>query len=674
MIHRSVQFSILLSLSLVLIAQVAFAPVLLSISLAVIVILLGWRYRYSHLQPIAKVLQILWLGLGLSTIYLQYQTFIGVEAGVAVLTTILFAKALETRTARDVIVLFNFALFVSASLFLYSQSVWMALLILTSLMSCLLGLYRLQQAEFTDHLGTLNFKQDAKRILQLSAYAVPFFVLLFLFFPRLPPLWHIPIQNQQGVTGISDQMSPGDIAQLSQSSALAFRIITDTSRLPPRSEMYWRALALDQYDGVRWTSHVLNSQPQPYNSPQNSTAQSFEYQLLPADQRQIWIPALQQSQPLESNFQLRQDGGITPLRTVQRSQPIRLRWIGPEVPAGLDFNVFNDFQHKINTTYPARKDLRAQRLAQQMLSQSRSDPHRYIDNILRWYQRQGFKYTLNPGRLGEQRIDEFLFQSRQGFCEHYASSFVMLMRYAGIPARVVVGYQGGQLAPDAKSWEVRQLDAHAWAEVWLNGRWQSFDPTALIAPQRIDQGMQELIENDQQIFGSESANAWKYQQFALLKNLRIWSDYASYQWQRNIIGYDSETQKQWLSRLGLHSLYSTLLVLCFGGVALGLFYFVILKLRARQRLPMVQRLIMNFSKCLPRVWQKQQSETFEQWMRRLMQYCPEMQQSLFQRLIQHYQKIVFMEQRNSGDIVQLKKMLKDCTIVLRQVRKTLSEK
>lgn len=674
MIHRSVQFSILLSLALVLIAQVAFAPVLLSISFAVIVILLSWRYRYSHLQPIAKMLQMLWLGLGLSTIYLQYQTFIGVEAGVAVLTTILFAKALETRTARDVIVLFNFALFVSASLFLYSQSVWMALLILTSLMSCLLGLYRLQQAEFTDHLSTLNFKQDAKRILQLSAYAVPFFILLFLFFPRLPPLWHIPIQNQQGVTGISDQMSPGDIAELSQSSALAFRIITDTSRLPPRSEMYWRALALDQYDGARWTSHVLNSQPQQYNSQQNSTAQSFEYQLLPADQRQIWIPALQQSQPVESNFQLRQDGGITPLRTLQRSQPIRLRWIGPELPVGQDFNVLNDLQRKINTAYPARKDLRAQRLAQQMLSQSRSDPHRYIDNILRWYQRQGFKYTLNPGRLGEQRIDEFLFLSRQGFCEHYASSFVMLMRYAGIPARVVVGYQGGQLAPDAKSWEVRQLDAHAWAEVWLNGRWQSFDPTALIAPQRIDQGMQELIENDQQIFGSESANAWKYQQFALLKNLRIWSDYASYQWQRNVIGYDSEAQKQWLSRLGLHSLYSTVLVLLFGGAALGLFYFVILKLRARQRLPMVQRLIMNFSKRLPHIWQKQQSETFEQWMRRLMQYCPEMQQSLFQRLIKHYQKIVFMEQMDLDDIVQLKKMLKDCTIVLRQVRKTLSEK
>jgi transglutaminase-like putative cysteine protease len=123
----------------------------------------------------------------------------------------------------------------------------------------------------------------------------------------------------------------------------------------------------------------------------------------------------------------------------------------------------------------------------------------------------------------------------------------MLMRYAGIPARVVTGYQGGQLAPDNQSWEVRQLDAHAWSEVYLNGKWQRIDPTAMIAPQRIDTGMQNYLAQDETVWGDQQSEAWRLQQFKFLKNMRIWSDYLSYQWQSKVVGYDVEKQKNWLS-------------------------------------------------------------------------------------------------------------------------------
>ncbi len=670
---RSVQFSILFSLSLVFITQIIYAPLLLNIILALILLLLVWRYQQQRNTAVAKVLIGVLLSAGLAAIYLHYQTFIGVDAGVALLTTILFAKALEIKQPRDVIVLFNFALFVSVSLFLYSQSMWMAILILGCLLSCFLGFYRLQVVQFSqDQTVRSEIKTDLQHVVKLTTYALPFFILLFLFFPRLPPLWHIPIQNQQAVTGISDQMSPGDIAQLSQSSALAFRIVADMSRLPPRSELYWRALVLDQYDGTRWTSSWINQQAQQAQWIANAKT-NVDYQYLPADQQQMWVTGLEQSIPLQPRFLLREDGGITPTRRVQRSQPIKLRWLGMDRLLEKQEEL-KAFQEKINTAIPQQKDQRAQQFARQMFTQSQSDPQRYIQNILHWYQQQKFVYTLAPGRLGENRIDEFLFQSRQGFCEHYASSFVMLMRYVGIPARVVVGYQGGQAAPDGQSWEVRQLDAHAWSEVWLDRRWQRIDPTAIIMPQRIDQGMQDLMASDQQIFGTESSNTWKYQQFSLLKNVRVWGDYASYQWQRKVVGYDSEAQKNWFAKLGLSSVYSSVLILVIGCIGLGIFYLMIVKLRQQQKIPVYQRYIQSFSRTLPGNLHKQKSETFQQWMLRLMQECPIDQQEIFQQLIRHYQKVIFLEQQEPKDAAHFKKMLKDCAFVLRQARKNLSEK
>ena len=218
--------------------------------------------------------------------------------------------------------------------------------------------------------------------------------------------------------------------------------------------------------------------------------------------------------------------------------------------------------------------------------------------------------------MGKNRIDDFLFGSKQGFCEHYASSFALLMRYVGIPARVVIGYQGGALAPDAQTWEVRQLDAHAWTEVQLNGEWQRFDPTAIIAPERIDQGMQDLMQNQRDILGGHQST-WQYQQFQVLKTLRVWSDYASYQWQSKVVGYDVDEQKNWLNKLGLSSSYRAVGVMFLGILGLILLFIGFKFWQNYRALSEMEKLLRHFAKGLSVTQQKGHSETFQQWMLRL---------------------------------------------------------
>ncbi|WP_180085795.1 MULTISPECIES: DUF3488 and transglutaminase-like domain-containing protein [unclassified Acinetobacter] len=656
MINAKIHTSIVLTLSLILIAQMAFIPVLLSIIFAISILCI-WIYLKRQ-QPFPKIGTFLLTVLALGSIYLSYQSFIGVEAGVAVLSTFLFAKSLESKNRRDLIILFNFALFVAASSFLYSQSFGMAIVIVLCLISCLIGLYRIQTSEFEQEQTTQRaaLQQDAKHVAKFILYAIPFFLLLFIFFPRLPPLWHIPIPENKGVTGISDSMSPGDIAELSQSSALAFRIIGDVSKLPPRSELYWRALVLDEYDGQRWTSSFVNQQPlmrQPMDS--SPVPVGWNYQYLAADPSVFWIMGLEKSIPVERRYYNRQDWSIVPRRLTQRVEPIPLQWMGTQY----DPQAVGQYLARINTQVQRRLDPQAQQLAQRLYMQSAEDPRRYVQNVLNWYQQNNFVYTLKPGQLGQNRIDEFLFNSRQGFCEHYASSFVMLMRYVGIPARVVTGYQGGELAPDRKSWEVRQLDAHAWTEVWLDQKWQRFDPTAMIAPQRIDGGMQNLLSQDERVWSNNST--WTSQNNQWMTKMRVWSDYASYQWQSKVVGYNAESQQNWLSKLGLSSVYSSIVVLLGSIALLILAYILRIYLKARQAQSPFDRAIQQLNQSLADDLKKQPAETFHHWMQRLSQQVKVENQSAFIEAIRIFEKYLYSgAELTDQELKKFKDLLKTC--------------
>jgi Transglutaminase-like enzymes, putative cysteine proteases len=266
----------------------------------------------------------------------------------------------------------------------------------------------------------------------------------------------------------------------------------------------------------------------------------------------------------------------------------------------------------------------------------------------------------------------FYLDQDKGFCEHFASSFAMLMRYVGVPSRIVVGYQGGQLAPDGKSWEVRQLDAHAWTEVYVNQHWRRIDPTAMIAPQRIDGGMQDYMEQDRTIFGSQQST-WAYQQFSMLKKVRVWSDYASYQWQSKVVGYNAESQQQWFKKLG----YKFCLCRCFNSYieywwhCSIIFYMDFVD--KRKSLSPLEREIAKFAKNLPLSQQKVASESFRHWLQRLAENVPEHGKAAFEQSIKLFEQEIYVgTPLSSQDIQCFKTLLKTCTQSLKKSEKGLS--
>lgn len=667
--NKQIQFLLLGVLLLILLAQIAFAPVSLLVAYAVV--WLGTLRIFGRKKSL--VLPAVFRGgfivVGLVCIYLQYRTFLGVEAGVAFLSLCLYGKALESKDKRDALVSFNFALFVFASLFLYTQAFYMAILVFLGVVVSLLGLYAIQKADFTEHAlpSKKELWTDTLHIFKAILFAVPFFIILFLFFPRLPPLWYIPLPDQnKAVTGVSDTLSLGDIAELSQSNALAFRIVLPVTSLPPRSELYWRAMVLDRFDGQKWNSSEINQQWQTEEQPELAQAKHLNYSYLPADSEQRWVMGLEHSVPASQRYVLRQDGSIVSRRAVQSTQPIALTWVSA---SSIDRQL-PEYVRYINLQLP-ETDPRSKALAAQLYQESGQQPERYIQRVLNWYRQNKFSYSLSPGTLQGDRVDQFLFQTRVGFCEHFASSFVVLMRAAGIPARIVVGYQGGQPAPDNQSWEVRQLDAHAWAEVWVNQHWQRVDPTALIAPQRIDIGMQNYLSETR---SQNSSTLFSPQRMSLINQLRVWSDYASYQWQSKVVGYDVEQQRSWLRSWGVNSQTKSLWVLIVTILSILLLYIAVIVWRNLPQRTQYEKLIHQFNQRLDQDLQKMPEETFQKWMLRLSLLTLPEQQSIFKRLIDLQHCLVFQKkQQHKAEIwKEFAVLLKECSIVLSKRRKILS--
>ena len=218
------------------------------------------------------------------------------------------------------------------------------------------------------------------------------------------------------------------------------------------------------------------------------------------------------------------------------------------------------------------------------------------------------------------------------------------------------------MAPDGQSWEVRQLDAHAWAEVYQQGRWQRIDPTAIIAPMRIDQGMQNVMNEDSAIFGD--ANYSNFQHSSVLRTLRIWSDYASFQWQSKVVGYDADKQNGWLKKLGLTSSYSYVLILIFAILGLLLMYWGVSKFLLIRQMSKIEYVLFQFNKKLDLVDQKIESETFQQWMERLANQTQ--QKEVFEQSNHYFQKIIYLADENQQDIQNFKDLLKECANVLKQ--------
>lgn len=520
--------------------------------------------------------------------FLSRGSLIGLDGGVMLLVATFILKLVELRSRRDALVLIFLGFFVVVTGYLFDDGLLSALyslLPVTALLAALIGMQHSGMAE----RPAATVKLAASMMLQ----AVPLMLLLFLFFPRLGPLWSLP-NPQKGMTGLSDSMAPADIAELSRSPALAFRASFE-GPVPERSELYWRALTLDQFDGRRW-SQATGAQ-QSSKPLWSGRGESIDYSIIMQPSGRPWLFVLDVGQINEpdivpmSDFRLESRRPVTQsLMYRAQSWPQALR--EPNLPAAVRQRALQ---------LPRQGDPRSRAWAQQ-LKREHEAPEALVAALLQHFNREPFGYTLKPPQLGADSIDEFLFQTRQGFCAHYAGAMVFVLRAAGIPSRVVAGYQGGELNTAGNYLSVRQLDAHAWVEYWQAGTgWTSVDPTFQVAPQRIDLGAQNAYAADEGFLEDSPFSPLRYRNVGWINELRLAWDNINYNWQRWVLGYRSEQQlgllQRWFGTLDWSRL--ALAIVGGGGLLLGLLALWLFKPWRRERDPQ-QRLLRRYESLLLR--------------------------------------------------------------------------
>jgi transglutaminase-like putative cysteine protease len=477
-----------------------------------------------------------WLKAGLLLVtavcvYLSSGRLLGLETAAALLVATFLLKLVEMHSQRDAQVLILLGLFCVVVGYLFDDSLPWALYSLLPVTALLTALIGLQQARLVaDPLATLR----TAAVLMLQA--LPLMLLLFVFFPRLPPLWSLPMPGNQAQTGLSDSMSAADITELSRSPAVAFRVSFDTP-IPAHGQLYWRVLTLDRYDGRRWSQSpsVGLSTVHPWQ-PQG---EAWRYRVIQEASGQPWMAALDVAQPPSADVRQSSDFALRRQRAI--SQPFGYS-LSSWPAAVRDPQPLSDIERIQALRLPNSGDPRTRAWAQDLKARYPQAPA-LVQALLGHFHDQDYHYTLKPQALGVDAVDDFLFDSRRGFCAHFAGAMVYVLRAAGIPARVVAGYQGGELNPAGSFITVRQYDAHAWVEYWQPGQgWRSVDPTFAVAPQRIESGLAEALASDEEFLPDSPFSPLRYANLAWLNELRLGWDNVNYGWQRWVLGYQSEQQ------------------------------------------------------------------------------------------------------------------------------------
>ncbi|MCH8499058.1 MAG: DUF3488 and transglutaminase-like domain-containing protein [Marinobacter sp.] len=452
-------------------------------------------------------------------------------------------KWMETRTARDFYVLFFILIYLSAVNFLFVTSLaWTVL----NLAGVLILLVSLQVLNAPDQPAPV--RQGARRLGWMMLKTLPVVILLFVFFPRMAPLWSVPMVSGQATTGITDSMEPGSISDLAQSSARAFRV-TFGGDIPPYPERYWRGLILDRFDGRRWTQS--EAPPSGRAAPVAidggvGVLEAGQYDVLQEPTFQRWAFALADSMPVSDNIVETPDNLFRFRRPADSS--VRYRLALSSTPGDWLTELSADDRRRY-LQLPVEGNPRARELAAELRGRYES-PRGVVDSLMRRFREQPYFYTLRPPAMTDNHVDRLLFDDRRGFCAHYASATAFVLRAAGIPARVVAGYHGGSAGANNAYLIIRQYDAHAWVEVWLDGRWHRIDPTGQIAPERIESGLRDAMAAE----GSFLANAWaspeRYQNIPMVRWVSLQVDRLNYNWQRWVVGYQGQSQLDLMSRLG----------------------------------------------------------------------------------------------------------------------------
>ncbi len=472
---------------------------------------------------------------GIGGILVSFRSLIGLEPMVALLLVAFALKLVEAARRKDAYVLLFLGYFIVLTEFLFSQDLLIVLLCLANVIlvtTALVALHRPGDERF----GPRPLWRASAMVLQ----AAPLMVVLFFIFPRIGPLWTVPLKSQSAITGMTDSLRPGDVSRLSRSGEVAFRVAFE-GEVPPRSQLYWRGLVMSRLDGDTWRTLEYYDAPPRQRRPVEPVLQGapLQYSVIMVPTQQRWLYSLRYARA--------SDPGIMASADFRLFRPVVIeddyRYEARSWPQAALEPELSEWRRRTELALPQGRNPRTVALGKQLAEQGGS-PAEIVRRALALFTEQPFFYTLQPPLLPAQdSIDAFLFGTRRGFCEHFASAFVMLMRAAGVPARVVAGYQGGEINPVNGTVIVHQFDAHAWAEVWLPGRgWVREDPTSAVSPARVEYGLEEAVAGEGTFLADQPLSPLRYRGVPWINQLRLRYDALTYRWQSWVVSFDANRQ------------------------------------------------------------------------------------------------------------------------------------
>ena len=460
-------------------------------------------------------------------------------------------KLIEVKATRDsyVLVFSNIAL--AASLFLFDQSLWASLAVLAVLALGLLALVE---------INTLieQRKSIIRRIrfpIAIIFGAIPMTLIWFLVFPRVAPLWAIPVLGESVKMGMSDTLRPGDVADLGRDASVAFRVEFE-GNVPAYSDLYWRGITLGAFDNGSWRQHSYLKAPARSSLkprfPKNSSGPNQEissYTVFQTASQRSWLYQLNPSVTTDDHTELLADNTYQTRWPITSGLETSYTLLDTRASKGPTSGTLIAASLALESAFPRDLNPRAFGLAQQL--RVPGDSHASVVRTLDWFRNQPLIYTLQPDLISESNfVDRFLFETQSGFCEHFAYSFVALMRLMDIPARIVGGYMGGEINPLNGTVTVRELDAHAWAEVWIKDLgWLRVDPTATVAPDRIEQGSLISLQGTPGFLSSSPLSLLRLRDWGWVNRIRLELDAINYRWQSGMMSYQRAQQSELLTKL-----------------------------------------------------------------------------------------------------------------------------
>ncbi len=679
-LNRSQLGFLLIAQALVIIPLFFFLPLWIPV---VWLVSFGWRvqvFRGRSFFPNSRVKMLLGV-MVIVALAASSKGTLGEETLVGLLVSSFSLKLLEIRKVSDSITLIFIGFITTATQFLFNTNFVQGLYAVVCLIFLFAGLTSIYQVDNQQVVKLL--KDNGMLVLQ----SIPVMVIFFVMFPRVGPLWAVPNSQNDAFTGFGKTMSPGSFSNLIQSDDIAFRVTFENYKgeknvnIPLPRQRYWRGLVLDRFDGREWTSELesrfspstyrASNPPGQWRAEVPNNFDGYQYSIMLEPHHYHWLFTMML--PLNAEAGLI-DLEFTDEYLLRSPMPVAQR-VQYHVTSSSDYvtakSRLTQYQYHLNVMLPKKFNPKTQAMVSGWVAQGLNSSE-IIDTVLGLYEKS-FVYTITPPKLSRNSVDDFLFNTKKGFCEHFSSSFVYIMRAAGIPARVVVGYQGGEFSSDSRYLIVRQSDAHAWAEVWLAGNgWVRIDPTSSVSPERIENGLQSSLSDLDYLLLTGGGWLESYNSFVVkfMNNF----DYLSYNWHRWVLAYSGRTQEEFLKKLigAVSALKVTLYILAGIGLFGFLYYLSLVNFYIQPKQSYELKLYKKFqAKVLYAsrgVLKRKQGETPSMFASRLVDVFPD-QSTQIDLVTSLFEKAVFSEE----DVSQLEFKKAVDNLTLPRLKLTLSD-